>query len=151
MVTEQRETAGAPMLIVETGERATYAIPRAELDRFRPSPERLKTVEVGMRGRAGGAGAPSGGEWYELTEEALAPYRITGEQASAYGLGAAAESEDVRGYAVGPHGEFIGEFPGWVAVPKHWEHVGVRISQVPAYIYINSRRDGSGGYYPPLH
>jgi len=150
MVTEPRETAEAPMLIVEAGERATYAIPRAELDRFRLAPERLASLESGLRERgSGGASTPAGGEWYELTEEALAPYRIPGERASAYGIGGGAETEDVRGYAIGPQGELVGESPGRAAAPTHRRHVGVRVSRVPAYIYISSRRDEANRTWPP--
>ena len=47
MVTGQREMTETPMLIVEAGERATYAIPRAELGRFRLPPQRVAAAEAG--------------------------------------------------------------------------------------------------------
>lgn len=47
------------------------------------------------------------------------------------------------------NGQFIGVFPGWVAVPPHEVHF--RYSTVPAYIQVNQNRNDPNGYHPPLH
>jgi len=80
----------------------------------------------------------------------LESYRLTDTQWAALDGQIGTSGADVDGFGVGPNGEFIGEFPDWVMVKQHVEHVGVVPVRLPAWIVINRNREDPNGYHPPL-
>ena len=53
---------------------------------------------------------PADAEIYALTPEELAPYRLSDAEREALEAQGGAQDDDVQGY------QYIGQFPGWVAV-----------------------------------
>lgn len=150
------EQAHEQLAVLSDGDgRAAYAVPLAVLEAHRATPEQRAVLREEMGDVEGFSMAPDA-PIHLLTEEALAPFRLSDEQRAALGRpGAGAiTDDDVHG-----HEQFIGVFgssaPGGGPGAVYVRYGGV-ISAWWRYGWISAAGAGSStnadaDYHPPLH
>jgi hypothetical protein len=146
-------TNGEVRVFVVDGDGAAYGVPPEVIERHRVSPERRTRLHalIGEGASTGAAAATLAADApaYELPREALAPYRLSDEERAAAEAQRPGEGTDTGGF-----GQFIGVFPGWVAVEPKQSGIAAGRSQVHTYsaaFWFNSGGGASRhGAYPGL-
>ena len=101
--------------LIRDADGAAYAVPVTVLEARRLTPTERAALEARARELAGSDPAPAAplpaeGDLYTLTPADLAPYRLSDEERAALDAPAADDDAEVQGF------QYIGQFPGWVAV-----------------------------------
>ena len=152
MSNENRGQSAAPgeaHVLVIDGDGVAYGVPLKVMERHRLPSDRRAQIDARTPGDGAGtdgATIPASDPLYQLPSEVIAPFRLSDEERAAAG---SRRNDDMRGY-----GQFIGVFPGWVAVAPPVNGAAARRSHITTYdsaFWFNSGGGSSRyGPYPGL-
>ena len=145
----QSAVPGDAHVLVLDAEGVGYGVPVEVMERYRVPSDRRAQIDARARGDSDGADGqaiPADAPLYELPSEVAAPFRLSDEQRA---MAEAQRHDETRGY-----GQFIGVFPGWVALAPPVDGAAARRSHITTYssaFWFNSGGGSSRyGPYPGL-